>query len=82
MEIQEQRLSFTVQNKNSNLSSMMSRSKSGDKLQANHGSESLRSTFKNNGITVWNLTSEIIKNCKSIGAVKEHIKNFVKTLPF
>ena len=51
-------------------------------LWCNCGSDSLKATFKNDGVVVWNQTPETIKECNSLEIARKCIKTFVKTLPF
>ena len=80
--INEPNYPLKFKNKNTNDSAMISRSKIEGKLLMKHGSDNLKATFKNDGITVWNNTPENVKRCKSILTAKKYIKDFVNTLPF
>ena len=60
----------------SNNSAMISRSKSVGKLPAKHGSYSLKATFKNDGVMVWNQTPDTIKECNSLEIARKCIKTF------
>ena len=44
-------------------------------------SKTQEQTFYNDAARVWNAAPNNIKDCKTIVAVKKHIKTFVKTLP-
>ena len=52
---------------------MVLRSKVEGKLLVKHGSDNLRSTFKNYGIKMWNCTPDIIKDCKTLVSAKKNI---------
>ena len=58
-------------NSNTNDSVMVSRSKIEGKLLVKHGSDNLKSTFKNDGIEMWNSTPDIIKDCKNLDSAKK-----------
>ena len=66
-------------NSNSNDSAMVSRSEAEVKLLVKHGSDNLRSTFKNDGIKIWNCIPDIIKDCKNLISAKKHIRLLVNT---
>ena len=70
------------ENNNSNNSAMTSRSKVDGNLLVKHGSENLKSTFKNDGVKMWNSATNAIKDCKNLESAKKSIREFVKTLPF
>ena len=52
-----------------------------DTLNEISGSDRLKSTYINDGAKAWNLTPQVIKDCKSLYMAKKEIKKFVKTLP-
>ena len=69
MHVSNYQLKFKISNTND--SAMVSRSKVEGKLLVKHGSDNLRSTFKNDGIKMWNCTPDIIKDCKNLVSAKK-----------
>ena len=70
-----------IHRQTTNVSSMEFRSRENGSIKELYGSDTLRSTFINDAIKVWNLTPVSIKKCKSLFSVKREIKKFVSTLP-
>ena len=57
------------------------RSNTNGKLFEVNGLNDLKSTYINNGVKIWNLAPQSLKDCKSLYTVKTEIKKFVKLLP-
>ena len=68
--------------KTNNESAMISRSKIEGELLIKHGSDNLKSTYKNDGIKAWNSAPDSVKNCKSLFTAKKLIRAFALSLPF
>ena len=58
------------------------RSMSDGKLFEKIGSDSIKSTFLNDGLKAWNLAPASITDCKTFILAKTQIKKFANTLPF
>ena len=80
--INDPKYPLKFKNSNTNDSAMISRSKIEGKLLIKHDSDNLKSTFKNNGIKVWNSAPDNVKNCKSLFTAKKLIRAFAISLPF
>ena len=80
--INDPKYPLKFKNSNTNDSAMISRWKIEGKLFIKHGSDNLKSTFKNDGTKAWNCTPDNVIDCKTLFTAKKLIGAFASLLPF